>query len=88
MSTADEKVLHLRGVNNGLVHAVQVLVQVARVNLVEEGEQFEVEPLARFNSVAFIETLLRGTEWAATGDVKRAVPDDFPTADTISVRAP
>jgi len=38
--------------------------------------------------VGFITTLLRGTEWAATGEVKRtaAVPADFPSADRVSVR--
>lgn len=34
-----------------------------------------------FACVGFITTLLRGTEWAATGEVTRtALPDDFPTA--------
>jgi type 1 glutamine amidotransferase len=33
------------------------------------------------NCVGFITTLQRGTEWAATGDVTIAAPDDFPTAD-------
>jgi type 1 glutamine amidotransferase len=34
----------------------------------------------------FYTTLQRGTEWAATGKVVRTakVPDDFPTAKTIS----
>lgn len=31
-------------------------------------------------------TLLRGAEWAATGEVTQQVPDDFPTATTISLR--
>jgi hypothetical protein len=31
-------------------------------------------------------TLLRGAEWAATGKVTQRVPDDFPTATTISLR--
>jgi type 1 glutamine amidotransferase len=31
--------------------------------------------------VGFITTFLRGAEWAATGAVTTAVPDDFPTAD-------
>ncbi len=31
-------------------------------------------------------TLLRGSEWAATGNVTQPVPDDFPTATTISLR--
>jgi type 1 glutamine amidotransferase len=37
--------------------------------------------------VGFITTLLRGTEWAATGEVTFPVPDDFPTADKVSVRS-
>ncbi len=37
--------------------------------------------------VGFITTLLRGTEWAATGKVTLTeIPDDFPTADTVSAR--
>ena len=31
--------------------------------------------------VGFVTTLLRGTEWAATGEVTIPVPEDFPTAD-------
>lgn len=31
-------------------------------------------------------TLLRGAEWAATGKVTQQVPDDFPTATTLSLR--
>lgn len=30
--------------------------------------------------------LLRGSEWCATGKVSQPVPDDFPTADAISMR--
>lgn len=30
--------------------------------------------------------LLRGAEWCATGKVTQPVPDDFPTADSISLR--
>ena len=37
-------------------------------------------------SVAFITTFLRGTQWAATGNVTLGVPDDFPGADEPSVR--
>lgn len=31
-------------------------------------------------------TLLRGAEWAATGQVTQPVPDDFPTETTVSLR--
>jgi type 1 glutamine amidotransferase len=37
-------------------------------------------------SVAFIVTLQRGAEWAATGKVTQTVPADFPGADHPSVR--
>jgi len=36
--------------------------------------------------VGFITTLLRGTEWAATGKVTIDVPEDFPTAEKSSSR--
>ena len=36
--------------------------------------------------VGFIVTLQRGVEWAATGKVTQKVPQDFPTADKVSVR--
>jgi hypothetical protein len=39
-----------------------------------------------FEGVGFIETFLRGTEWAATGKVTREVPEDFPSADKPSAR--
>jgi len=40
----------------------------------------------QLRSVAFIVTFQRGAEWAATGKVTQAVPDDFPGADKPSVR--
>ena len=36
--------------------------------------------------VGFITTFLRGTEWAARGNVTLPIPSDFPTADKISQR--
>jgi type 1 glutamine amidotransferase len=40
-----------------------------------------------FECVAFITTLLRGTEWAATGEVTLTeIPDDYPTSSSISRR--
>ena len=36
------------------------------------------------NCVGFVTTLLRGTEWAATGEVTIAVPEDFPSAEASS----
>lgn len=46
----------------------------------------EDETVPAVNSVDFIVTLQRGTEWAATGDVTLPVPEDFPTAYETSVR--
>ena len=43
--------------------------------------------LAALNSVGFITTYQRGTEWAATGKVTQNVPADFPSADKTSTRA-
>jgi mono/diheme cytochrome c family protein len=43
--------------------------------------------VSALSSVDFIVTFKRGTEWAATGAVTQNVPSDFPTADTVSVRA-
>ncbi|HEV2495020.1 MAG TPA: ThuA domain-containing protein [Terriglobia bacterium] len=43
--------------------------------------------LAALNSVGFITTYQRGTEWAATGKVTQKVPADFPSADKTSTRA-
>jgi type 1 glutamine amidotransferase len=36
--------------------------------------------------IGFITTLLRGTEWAATGKATIDVPNDFPTAEKASSR--
>ncbi len=41
----------------------------------------------QLRSVGFIVTFQRGTEWAATGRVTQVdVPEDFPTADKVSLR--
>ena len=42
--------------------------------------------LAALNSVGFIVTYQRGTEWAATGKVTQKVPADFPTAEKATTR--
>jgi type 1 glutamine amidotransferase len=41
---------------------------------------------AALNSVGFIVTFQRGTEWAATGKVTQKVPKDFPTATQFTQR--
>ena len=42
---------------------------------------------AALNSVGFIATFQRGTEWVATGKVTQKIPLDFPTADKPTTRA-
>jgi len=42
--------------------------------------------IAALNSVGFIVTYQRGTEWAATGKVKQKIPPDFPGADAPKTR--
>ena len=37
--------------------------------------------------VGFITTLQRGAEWAATGSVSQAIPEDFPSAEKTSSRS-
>lgn len=39
-----------------------------------------------FESVGFIVTFVRGSEWAATGSVTQEIPDDFPTEKKSSSR--
>jgi type 1 glutamine amidotransferase len=41
---------------------------------------------AALNSVGFIVTFQRGTEWVATGKVTQKVPKDFPGADKFTTR--
>jgi len=42
--------------------------------------------IAAMSCAGFITTIQRGTEWAATGRVKQAVPSDFPAADQVRTR--
>lgn len=42
--------------------------------------------VAAMSCVGFITMLQRGTEWAATGRVTQAVPGNFPTAGSTSIR--
>jgi type 1 glutamine amidotransferase len=41
---------------------------------------------AALEGVGFITTLLRGTEWVASGKVTQSIPSDFPTAKKVSGR--
>ena len=36
--------------------------------------------------IGFVTTFQRGAEWAVTGEVTQPVPEDFPSADQVSVR--
>ncbi|MBD5780208.1 ThuA domain-containing protein [Pelagicoccus sp. NFK12] len=47
----------------------------------------DTETPAAMKCAGFLETLFRGLEWAATGEVTRAVPDDFPGTEFPEVRA-
>src|SRR5262249_10214992 len=38
--------------------------------------------------IGFVTTLNRGAEWAASGRVTQKVPDNFPTADKVSLWEP
>jgi type 1 glutamine amidotransferase len=42
---------------------------------------------AGYRCIGFQTTLIRATEWLATGKVSFPVPDDFPTADLISLKS-
>jgi trehalose utilization protein len=41
---------------------------------------------AGMSSVDYVVLLQRATEWAASGKVTQRIPDDFPTATTVSYR--
>jgi type 1 glutamine amidotransferase len=43
--------------------------------------------LTGMHCVGFVTTLLRGSEWAATGKVTLPIPENFPTPDKVSVLA-
>ncbi len=42
--------------------------------------------VSAMSCVGFITTFLRGTEWAATGNVTQKVPANFPAAESVSYR--
>jgi len=48
------------------------------------GESVENNPAMQ--CVGFQTLLLRGAEWSATGKVTQKIPDDFPTAEEVSLR--
>jgi type 1 glutamine amidotransferase len=59
--------------------------RVFQTTLGHVGARDDASVLAVRN-VGFITTLQRGVEWAATGDVTQAIPEDFPTAYEATVR--
>jgi type 1 glutamine amidotransferase len=50
------------------------------------GHLWKNGPDTALGCVGFQTLLIRGTEWAATGNVTYPIPDDFPTADQIRMR--
>ena len=71
--------------NNGTGHDEPILM----VLHYGKGRVFHTtmgHDIAALSCVGFITTFQRGTEWAATGNVKQEIPADFPTAETVSYR--
>lgn len=58
--------------------------RIFHIMLGHAGPTLENNPAMQ--CVGFQTLLLRGSEWAATGKVKQAVPKDFPTPDKTSLR--
>lgn len=58
--------------------------RIFHIMLGHAGENLENNPAMQ--CAGFQTLLLRGSEWAATGKVTQSVPDDFPTAETVSLR--
>jgi len=55
----------------------------------EKGRVFHTtlgHDVSSMQCVGFITLLLRGSEWAATGQVTSAVPEDFPTENAVRTR--
>ncbi len=45
-------------------------------------------PFLALDCIGFKVTVQRGTEWAATGNVTQKLPENFPTKEKVSVKAP
>jgi hypothetical protein len=58
-----------------------------RVYVTMLGHLWQGKPDDAMRCIGFQTTLIRGCEWAATGSVTCAVPDDFPTATEMRLRA-
>jgi len=58
--------------------------RIFHIMLGHAGESVENNPAMQ--CVGFQTLLLRGAEWCATGKVTQKIPDDFPTAEEVSLR--
>lgn len=58
--------------------------RIFHIMLGHAGDNLENNPAMQ--CAGFQTLLLRGSEWAATGKVTQPVPEDFPTADKVSMR--
>jgi len=65
----------------------QTQTEPDKVRLVTNVDTYPNIVALCIEGVGFITTLLRGTEWAATGAVTLPVPPDFPT-ETQATRRP
>ena len=50
------------------------------------GAQTGSSPWPAIDCVGFVTLIQRGAEWAATGEVTQAVPEEFPSAGGVSLR--
>jgi type 1 glutamine amidotransferase len=76
---------HSDPANNGTGHDEPILMALNY----GKGRIFHTtmgHDVSALSCVGFITTFQRGTEWAATGKVTQKVPDNFPTATTVSYR--
>lgn len=76
---------HSDPANNGTGHDEPILITLRY----GKGRIFHTtmgHDVSALSCVGFITTFQRGTEWAATGEVTQKVPEDFPTAATVSYR--
>lgn len=79
-TAADTKQLQEEGRNEPILMTIDYYKgRVFHTTLGHDTEAFE--------GVGFITTFLRGCEWAATGEVTQAIPEDFPAKDDSRTRS-
>ena len=79
-TAADTKKLQEEGRNEPILMTIDYYKgRVFHTTLGHDTEAFE--------GVGFITTFLRGCEWAATGEVTQAIPEDFPAKDDSRTRS-